>query len=878
MLIGICLFTSAFLLFLLFVSFQRLQFQKGLLRVAEQDIADKVNDLASLRKAIEYAEIVKQKSERQRHILDHIISAANSMMSSITVSDTMMLELADELRIFFSSEYCAIGKVDEDVLEDYVVAFEPFDDESLMANQNAWAREVRMIGLDNQNYKVCNALKSSDKLSYFDVSAIDVAKNKHYRIYAEHILKSKSITNTTVIPVRNANGVNYGYIQLINSSRKLSEVDIEPFGESLLQLMQILAESHRTRMELEHNRNILKDADFFQSLLREKDNVDQLFDTIMDYLAEEFNAAVITYRIPLLEGTIKSPLFYLRRCFISKKISDSDKLKAHYYRSRKIQKKEEMGGYSALKCVNNDIVIEAAPCDANYYSQYNLDLNENVLIVPIVRDYSANCCLNPNRESNTFCKKGENADCLYRFRKLYGIFKLRTFRNAKVSGVDDVVVTTYDQRKIKETKSRLLHLSKQITILLNSIVDKSEKASLYMFREQLRNTSFIKIRNFDQSCVDIIKASVKAKDCMLFRYDSQDKILKVTATTNIISSDLKKCECFIDLNDDNNILVRVFKSRQSAYTTERHSQLSKRANKLSEAIAAGEPVFYVPMIRRDKSCTCIIMLIGRQNVENTLSPVFWEPDREHIELIVDVLNRISESDTERLNFISRLSHELLHPINQLVNDNDEIITTAERNKADFKKDTLIEYLKANLDRNMLFKYIVYDVENIYKMTDGTITYNITRQDNPQRVLLDAVRLLEKDAHATKSLNIITSVSDMPPMFFDKERITQVFINLLKNAIRYSDRGTQVEIYYKASKDFHEIKFANYGIGIQENEVDSIFELFHRGENAKQKEPNGSGIGLFIVKEIMAAHGGDCVVRRLNYPTEISILLPTNCSN
>lgn len=115
---------------------------------------------------------------------------------------------------------------------------------------------------------------------------------------------------------------------------------------------------------------------------------------------------------------------------------------------------------------------------------------------------------------------------------------------------------------------------------------------------------------------------------------------------------------------------------------------------------------------------------------------------------------------------------------------------------------------------------------------------------------------------------------MPALYFDKERMMQVFLNLLKNAIRYSDQYTTIGIFYKKRDDgFHEIDFANQGIGIMEEEKETIFELFHRGEAAKQKFTRGTGMGLYIVRDIMRAHGGDCYVRRLNNPTEFVITLP-----
>lgn len=232
----------------------------------------------------------------------------------------------------------------------------------------------------------------------------------------------------------------------------------------------------------------------------------------------------------------------------------------------------------------------------------------------------------------------------------------------------------------------------------------------------------------------------------------------------------------------------------------------------------------------------------------------------------------NENHSALAQFISQISHELLTPVTELINNIDLTVASAERNPDKFSREQLITELHEVINRMMLFKYIVSDTEFIYSASEKNIQYNIVKQDRPQQILLDAIRLLEKEAHY-KGLEIMTYISKMPPLYFDKERMMQVFLNLLKNAIRYSNSNTRISISYDYSGTNHEISFSNYGIGIQEFEKKTIFELFHRGEEAKKKFIRGTGMGLFIVRDIMKGHGGDCYVRRLNNPTEFVITLP-----
>lgn len=818
-----------------------------------------IGELNSANKDLLKRQAEEERLTKQQRILNKIINCASKSLSEDQDFTQSMKALAGELKNLFESEYCSIGKVVDNNVEDYVVSYDNYEDEHLSKIQAASVNLVRSVDLNNDNYKVCIALKSNDDISYND--DIDMTENRHYTIYAKNILISKTVKNTTIIPIRDSKDT-YGYLQFINSNREINIDDIAPFKEGLLQLIQLIIRSKQRETELEQNKNLLKDTNFFMEIIEKKNNVDGLMDSIMDYLSREFNAAVISFRIPLLDGFNRMPIFYLRRCYVNPSIQKSQMLLNYYYSKRMVKTLNQMGGNGYLKCINKDDVIEDIAKDTDYYEEYNLNIKEKTLIVPIFRDYSTNECHNPQRVGLPICKMWEFPHCVNRFEKLYGVFKLRLLDDDLQLDAEESVAAVYESHKMKERKDRLQYLSKQITILFNSLVEKYENDSLLVFQKKLRESSFAKIKEFDQTCVEILKDTIHANACVIYRYDDLNKTLRRAAQSCTQDKCLKKQ---IPITETNNILIKVFEGMRTRYlfSFSPHGQSPLSA----------EPALFIPMIKKDGSCAGVIATIGRTNACQSISTAFWEHDKTHVDFIVDVLNRISESDAERLMFLQQLSHELLIPISNIVTENDLIIDTAERNKENYTKDMLLGCLKTNRDRNYLFKYIVSDVENIFSMSNKTIQYNLELCKTPKKLLLDAIRLLEMDAHASKGLSIVTNISEMPPMVLDEERIKQVFINLLKNAIRYSDKNSKIEVFYKFTDDMHEIKFVNCGIGIPIEDSETIFDLFSRSKNAQDAEPRGSGMGLYIVKTIMKAHGGDCVIRKHHQPTEISILLP-----
>lgn len=814
-------------------------------------------------------------SEKDRNsILNHIINCAKCALQNEDVFQKAMLGLAGELRTVFDSEYCSIGIVTDGYAEDCMISYKLFEDEELSKQQEIFLKSVKRVSIDEDKSAVCQALKSDEDI-FFLQDEINQCNNYGYY---QSILISGLVKNSCVIPIRDNVKNNYGFIQFININDSIDyEHYISPYKDALLGLVQIIINNKRNQQKLD---NRLKDADFYSLMQDKRDNVDELLDSIMEYFSTEFNAAIVSFRIPLLNGYNKEPLFYLRRCYINALLPNHEVLKNHYYNKRFSKNKDHMSYFDELKCIHQGDIIDGLSASSDYEIN-QLELHEKTFIIPIVSDID-NQIINPTKQNSPSHKLNDNPEYIDDFKKLYGTFQLRIYKKCLNSPSDDYF---FD---FDEVKNRLSFLSKQITLLLDTTVDKHENESLEVFQEELNNSSFIKIKDFDERCVGIIKESVHAKVCSIYRYDDRTKLLTLSATTASIikfrangrdlffEPERIKDSSFIHINTQNNLLARSYQKKQCEYI------LNILDNKLHKSAfiefiknpSNHETAMAIPMIKKDGTCAGVVLLLGKEDSKHSISTAYWEHDTNHIEFIVNMLTRISESDTERLTFLAQLSHELLAPVTELVFDNDLIVNITARNLDYFTKRQLVAKIQENIDRNLLFKYIINDTEFIYSSTGRNTEYNIVKQEKPQAILLDAIRLLEKQAHVAKGLSIKTYLKEMPPLYFDKERMMQVFLNLLKNAIRYADKHTEISISYNRIEDgFHEIRFTDVGIGIEETEKESIFELFHRGFEAKKRFIRGTGIGLFIVRDIMRAHGGDCYVRRLDNPTEFAITLP-----
>ncbi|MCR4435754.1 MAG: ATP-binding protein [Clostridiales bacterium] len=112
------------------------------------------------------------------------------------------------------------------------------------------------------------------------------------------------------------------------------------------------------------------------------------------------------------------------------------------------------------------------------------------------------------------------------------------------------------------------------------------------------------------------------------------------------------------------------------------------------------------------------------------------------------------------------------------------------------------------------------------------------------------------------------------IFADRDKISQVVINLLSNSLKYTPEGGRVEVYVKGTEEMVEMVVKDNGQGIPEEDLPYIFERFYRADKSRNRLTGGSGIGLTIAKALVEAHKGKIWVRsKLNVGTEVMVSLP-----
>ncbi len=166
-----------------------------------------------------------------------------------------------------------------------------------------------------------------------------------------------------------------------------------------------------------------------------------------------------------------------------------------------------------------------------------------------------------------------------------------------------------------------------------------------------------------------------------------------------------------------------------------------------------------------------------------------------------------------------------------------------------------EIIKKTLERNTMLIDLVADLLDISKVGDRVHAYHWDLVSIPK--LIKQVSSADSDEIKNKKITLTFDVpkSPLPEMVLDKEKMFVAIKNLLDNAVRYTKEGGTIKISYSIVDHQFDFKIQDSGIGIPKEAQDQIFSRFFRAKNAIMFESMGSGLGLFIVKDIIEAHHG-----------------------
>jgi len=230
--------------------------------------------------------------------------------------------------------------------------------------------------------------------------------------------------------------------------------------------------------------------------------------------------------------------------------------------------------------------------------------------------------------------------------------------------------------------------------------------------------------------------------------------------------------------------------------------------------------------------------------------------------------RLKEVDRLKSEFLASMSHELRTPLNSIIGYT-EVMLMGLDGEID---PELREDVQAIYDNSQHLLNLINDVLDLAKIEAGRLTLNM--EEVPLRSVVDAAVSSVAGLLVNKPIKFEVEVGeDLPAIWGDRVRLTQILNNLLSNAIKFTDEG-RVTLRAFTRDGWACLEVEDTGIGISEADQKKLFERFQQIDGSNTRKRGGTGLGLAITRHLVTLHGGTITVKsKLGEGSTFTVYLP-----
>lgn len=247
-------------------------------------------------------------------------------------------------------------------------------------------------------------------------------------------------------------------------------------------------------------------------------------------------------------------------------------------------------------------------------------------------------------------------------------------------------------------------------------------------------------------------------------------------------------------------------------------------------------------------------------------------DLKEICQCIDYLaENVKNADETSKTFVSNVSHELRTPLTTIGGFIDGILDGT------IPKNRQTEYLSITSQEVKRLNLVISCMLNLSKFENGTLPVNF-RSANLTDLVISVVLIFEK---RIESKNIEIEGLDAEALIaeVDPGLIKQVIYNLVENAVKFVNEGGTISFRFEKNNNMRIFSIRNTGEGLENNEMQQIFDRFYKADSSRGKDITGLGLGLNISKRIVNLHNGKISVKSIKGEyTEFSVQLPAKQNN
>jgi signal transduction histidine kinase len=235
---------------------------------------------------------------------------------------------------------------------------------------------------------------------------------------------------------------------------------------------------------------------------------------------------------------------------------------------------------------------------------------------------------------------------------------------------------------------------------------------------------------------------------------------------------------------------------------------------------------------------------------------------------LEMLDRMEQLDRAKSEFVSKISHELRSPLTSVIGYV-EVLLDGGPGEPNAEQNRMLVVIERNSRRLLA---LIEDLLTMSKVEAGTFELEVGPVD--LREVVDRVLETTAPAVATAALRLTVELGDALLLTGDHDQLERALLNLVSNSVKFTSPGGHVVIATHTEGDDVAISVRDTGCGIPADEQEHLFTRFFRSTRSKEQQVAGTGLGLYIVKQIIELHGGTIDVRSTPAGSTFTIRIPT----
>jgi cell cycle sensor histidine kinase DivJ len=232
-----------------------------------------------------------------------------------------------------------------------------------------------------------------------------------------------------------------------------------------------------------------------------------------------------------------------------------------------------------------------------------------------------------------------------------------------------------------------------------------------------------------------------------------------------------------------------------------------------------------------------------------------------------------QANASKVKFLANMSHELRTPLNAIIGFSD-LLMNEERMRLNVARRQ--EYAKLINDSGSHLLSVVNGILDMSKMETGDFEIS-PAPFAPAQVIGNCCDILALKARESSIDLVVRLPAELPELVADKRAFKQILLNLISNAVKFTDRGGRVTVSALVESTDIVIAIEDTGVGISADDLPQVGRPFFQARGAYDRRHDGTGLGLSIVQGLVGLHGGELnIASRLGEGTRVTVRLPLNC--